>query len=142
MLNRRHVLGFAAGAAGIGLTANVATAAKPTATKQLSARAGGIDPAAFGVRPGAAGDQSEAFGKMLKAASDANQPILLSPGAYIVSGKAMDRLLDSVNFDNEESLNYFHRTLRRIGVIDALREQGAGEGDSVIIGEMEFDFVD
>lgn len=89
MLNRRHVLGFAAGAAGIGLTANVATAAKPTATKQLSARAGGIDPAAFGVRPGAAGDQSEAFGKMLKAASDANQPILLSPGAYIVSGIAL-----------------------------------------------------
>lgn len=89
MLNRRHVLGFAAGAAGIGLTANVATAAKPTATKQLSARAGGIDPAAFGVRPGATGDQSEAFGKMLKAASDANQPILLSPGAYIVSGIAL-----------------------------------------------------
>ena len=43
---------------------------------------------------------------------------------------------------NEESLNYFHRTLRRMGVIDALREAGAGEGSTVCIGEMEFDFVE
>ena len=32
--------------------------------------------------------------------------------------------------------------LRRLGVIDALRERGAKEGDSVVIGDMEFDFID
>ncbi|MBP3427965.1 MAG: GTPase ObgE [Clostridia bacterium] len=63
-------------------------------------------------------------------------------GAYIVSGPAMDRLIGSVNFGDEESLNYFHRTLRSRGVIDALRAAGAKEGDTVIIDEMEFDFVD
>ena len=63
-------------------------------------------------------------------------------GVYFVSGREMDRLIESVNFDNEDSLNYFHRSLRRLGVIDALRKRGAGEGDSVVIGEMEFDFVD
>ena len=63
-------------------------------------------------------------------------------GVYFVSGREMDRLIESVNFDNEESLNYFHRSLRRMGVIDALREAGAKEGDSVVIGEMEFDFVE
>ena len=63
-------------------------------------------------------------------------------GVYFVSGREMDRLLESVNFDNEESLNWFHRSLRRLGVIDALREKGAKEGDSVVIGEMEFDFVE
>ena len=63
-------------------------------------------------------------------------------GAYFVSGREMDRLMESVNFDNEESLNWFHRSLRRLGVIDALREAGAHEGDSVVIGEMEFDFVE
>lgn len=63
-------------------------------------------------------------------------------GVYFVSGREMQRLLDSVNFDNEESLNWFHRSLRRLGVIDALRAQGAKEGDSVVIGEMEFDFID
>ena len=54
----------------------------------------------------------------------------------------MDRLIASVNFDNEESLNWFHRSLRRLGVIDALRAEGAKEGDSVVIGDMEFDFID
>ena len=29
-----------------------------------------------------------------------------------------------------------------MGVIDALREKGAQEGDTVVIGEMEFDFVE
>ena len=54
----------------------------------------------------------------------------------------MEHLLASVNFEDNESLNWFHRTLRRLGVIDALREQGAAEGATVVIGEMEFDFVD
>ena len=61
---------------------------------------------------------------------------------YAVSGASMDRLIRSVNFSSEDSLNYFHRTLRRWGVIDALREAGAREGDTVAIGDMEFDFVD
>ena len=63
-------------------------------------------------------------------------------GVYFVAGREMDRLIEAVNFDNEESLNWFHRSLRRLGVIDALRERGAKEGDSVVIGEMEFDFVE
>ena len=56
--------------------------------------------------------------------------------------KSIDRLVASVNFYNEESLNYFHRSLRRMGVIDALRRAGAEEGSTVCIDEMEFDFVE
>ena len=63
-------------------------------------------------------------------------------GYYVVSGPAMEQLIDSVNFTDQESLNYFHRTLRSRGVIDALRAAGAKEGDSVVIGDMEFDFVE
>ena len=62
--------------------------------------------------------------------------------AFVVTGAAMERLVDSVNFDSEDSINFFHRSLRRLGVIDALREKGAKEGDTVVIGEMEFDFVE
>ena len=61
---------------------------------------------------------------------------------YEVTGTSMERLLDSVNFDDEESMNWFHRTLRRWGVIDALRQAGAKEGDTVRIIDMEFDFVE
>jgi len=61
---------------------------------------------------------------------------------YVVEGPSMERLIDSVNFDDEDSMTWFHRTLRRWGVIDALREKGAGEGDTVSIMDMEFDFVE
>ena len=68
--------------------------------------------------------------------------ITLEDGVYVLSGPSIDYLFNSVNFGDEDSLNYFHRTLRRWGVIDRLREMGAKEGDTVAIGEMEFDFVE
>ena len=68
--------------------------------------------------------------------------VIFDGASYLVEGSGMERLLDSVNFDDVESLNWFHRTLRRWGVIDALREAGAGEGATVRIGEMEFDFIE
>lgn len=61
---------------------------------------------------------------------------------FVLSGASMDRLFNSVNFSDEDSLNWFHRTLRRWGVIDRLREAGAGEGSTVRLGDMEFDFVE
>ena len=66
----------------------------------------------------------------------------LEEGVYVVSGSGMERLIESVNFDDQESLNWFHRTLRRLGVIDELRAAGAREGSSVRIADMEFDFVE
>ena len=63
-------------------------------------------------------------------------------GVFIVSGSGMNRLIDSVNFEDQESLNWFHRTLRRLDVIDALREAGAQEGSTIRIAEMEFDFIE
>ncbi|MBQ5636843.1 MAG: Obg family GTPase CgtA, partial [Selenomonadales bacterium] len=45
-------------------------------------------------------------------------------GVYVLSGPSMQHLVDSVNFGDEESLNWFHRTLRRWGVIDQLRAEG------------------
>ena len=68
--------------------------------------------------------------------------IRVENGSYILTGPSIDRLLNSVNFEDETSLNYFHRMLRKWGVIDALRERGAKEGDSVVIEDMEFDFVE
>ncbi len=68
--------------------------------------------------------------------------ISLDGEVYVVEGPSMQRLIDSVNFDDEESMQWFHRTLRRWGVIDALREKGAGENSTVRVGDMEFDFVE
>ena len=61
---------------------------------------------------------------------------------YVVEGKAMEQLIGSINFSDNQSVNYFHRALRSRGVIDALRNAGAKEGDTVAIYDMEFDFVE
>ena len=61
---------------------------------------------------------------------------------YVVSGPSIASLVSSVNFSDHESLIWFHATLQKGGIITALREAGASEGDSVRMNNMEFDFVD
>lgn len=68
--------------------------------------------------------------------------VIRDGAVFEVVGSSMQRLIDSVNFDDEESMSWFHRTLRKWGVIDALRKAGAKEGDTVRIIDMEFDFVE
>jgi GTP-binding protein len=60
---------------------------------------------------------------------------------YVVSGTWIEAVGGSVNFSDEESLQYFQRALKNRGVIDALVEAGIQEGDTVRIGDLEFDFV-
>lgn len=62
-------------------------------------------------------------------------------GAYIISGSWIEAVGGSVNFSDNESLQYFQRALKTKGVIDALVEEGIKEGDTVIIGDLQFDFV-
>ncbi|NLH58421.1 MAG: GTPase ObgE, partial [Clostridiales bacterium] len=52
---------------------------------------------------------------------------------FVVSGPMMDRLFTMINLDNYDSLQYFQRVLRKHGVIDALREAGVKDGDTVHI---------
>ena len=66
----------------------------------------------------------------------------LEDGIFIVTGPGIERITESVNFDDVDSLNWFHRTLRRLGIIDELKSAGAAEGSVVRIGEMEFDYIE
>ncbi len=61
-------------------------------------------------------------------------------GAYLVSGKGIEKLVAMTNFDNEEGLRRFQQVFRRRGIEDALKEKGIKEGDTVRIGAMEFEF--
>ena len=47
-----------------------------------------------------------------------------------------------IDFDDYESLQYFQRVLISSGVIQALRDAGCEEGNTVSMYELEFDFVD
>ena len=63
-------------------------------------------------------------------------------GVFFVEGKWLQRILRTVNFDDNESLGYFQRVLISSGVIDALKTAGIQEGDTVNIYDVEFDFVE
>ena len=71
-----------------------------------------------------------------------NVKITKHDGVYFVEAKWLFNIMKSVNFDDYESLQYFQRVLISGGVIDALREAGINEGDTVSIYELEFDFVE
>ncbi len=59
---------------------------------------------------------------------------------YEVSGEAVERLALKTDWDNPEGVAHFQRELEKKGVVSALKRAGAGPGDEVRIGEIEFDF--
>lgn len=67
---------------------------------------------------------------------------ILDNGVFEVVGGLVEMLNRKVNLDDYDSFNYFQRTMRDRGVIAALRNAGATDGSTVIVGEIEFDFVD
>lgn len=60
---------------------------------------------------------------------------------FLVKGSFVDRLLNSVNIHNFNSLRYFHKVLKNKGVIDDLKEHGIQDGDLVKLNEFEFEFM-
>lgn len=63
-------------------------------------------------------------------------------GVFVVEGEWLIPVINSVNFDDYESLQYFQRVLINSGVIEALRDAGVEEGDTVSIYDIEFDFME
>ena len=91
MLNRRGFLAATAGFAAGGLALPDRLLAAGLSGIELAAMRGSIDAADLGVRPGALDDQSKAFAKMLREASDRDAPVFLPAGTYIVSNLALPR---------------------------------------------------
>ncbi len=60
---------------------------------------------------------------------------------FIVSGEEIEYLINSINFDDNESIKYFQNMLIKKGVISLLEEAGINEGDNVFIGDIEFEFI-
>ena len=60
---------------------------------------------------------------------------------YVVYGSFVDRLLNSVNIHDADSLRYFHKVLRNKGVLDKLREMGIEDGDMVRLNDFEFEYI-
>lgn len=62
-------------------------------------------------------------------------------GTYIVEAAWFPRVLKGIDTEDYESLQYMQRILEKSGVFDALRERGIEEGDTVIVYDIEFEYV-
>ena len=59
---------------------------------------------------------------------------------WILAGSEMKRQVQRTNFANEAAVNRLLRILRSMDVDGILRKAGAADGDTVVIGPMEFEF--
>ncbi|MCM1544423.1 MAG: GTPase ObgE [Ruminococcus sp.] len=67
--------------------------------------------------------------------------ISVEDNVYFIEAPWLIKVINQVNLNDYESLQYLQRVLISSGIIDALREKGIEEGDTVNIYDIEFDFV-
>lgn len=61
---------------------------------------------------------------------------------FVVQSVELDKLVTMSDFNQYDAVLRFQRIMRRAGVDDALRANGAKDGDQIQVGDMIFDFVD
>lgn len=79
--------------------------------------------------------------EMFEKQDDKGFTIKVIDNVYFVEAKWLLKILQRTDLDDYESLQYFQRILISSGIIEALRERGINEGDTVSIYDLEFDFV-
>ena len=61
---------------------------------------------------------------------------------FVVEGKAVNRLMGRINIDDNESMYYFQKNLKSLGIEDELKRQGIKEGDFVKILNWTFEWYE
>ena len=59
---------------------------------------------------------------------------------YLVEGPAIERLMGRINIGDNESMHYFQKVIRNLGIEDELKKKGVKEGDTVKFLEWEFEW--
>ena len=80
-------------------------------------------------------------------------PVVLRPGeervgdftvtreheAWRVSGRVLERLVAKADLGNDEAMRYLQEVMERAGLSNAIRKAGGADGDTVKIGDAEFE---
>ena len=66
----------------------------------------------------------------------------LGNGQWSVEGEEITRLMNKVDFEDEQQVMRFAISLRRMGVDDALKEKGIQENDTVYINDFVFEYTE
>lgn len=59
---------------------------------------------------------------------------------YLVEGPAIERLMGRINIGDNESMHYFQKVIRKLGIEDELKKKGVRQGDTVKFLEWEFEW--
>ena len=68
--------------------------------------------------------------------------VRIENGVYIVDGPAIEKILRRANLEDNESLYYFQKSIRFLGVEDRLKQMGIKEGDTVKFMDWEMEWFD
>ncbi len=66
----------------------------------------------------------------------------LPDGSFLVDGGLVDFLIQNVTISSDDSFAFFQKVLKDRGVISELKKRGMKEGDVVVIGDIEFEWID
>jgi GTPase len=61
---------------------------------------------------------------------------------FVVTGPMITKIMDSTNFTDDISMQFFARKLEEAGIVEGLRQMGAKHDDTVRLNDMEFEFWD
>ncbi len=63
-----------------------------------------------------------------------------SKGSFRISGNRVESLMNRLDLENQEALDYLEQRLKKMGVIEMLERDGFKSGDEICIGEAAFEF--
>ena len=63
-------------------------------------------------------------------------------GIWVIEGPGVERIMRRVNLEDNESMHYFHKSLEKLGVNQALKKAGVQDGDTVSIDGWELEWYD
>lgn len=90
-------------------------------------------------------DESEAEEGVTYTLEEKDQPFTIEavePHVWKLTGPAIDKNFDANSFKNEEDYYAFANKMRFLGVDKHLRLAGAKDGDTILLGDFEFEFVE
>ncbi|HEY8443685.1 MAG TPA: GTPase ObgE [Clostridia bacterium] len=67
---------------------------------------------------------------------------VLDNGYYVVTGRMIENIARNVVLSDPDSLAYFQRSLKNLGIYQALKEKGIQDGDTVLVLDTEFEWYD
>lgn len=79
--------------------------------------------------------------ELLEKKKDTGFKVIQDGDDYYVEAEWLLKILNKTDTDDYESLQYFQRVLESSGILDELRARGIQEGDTVIIYDLEFQYV-